>query len=386
MGNTKTMEIKSSPGEDPVIFDGLPDSRSFVTLTEFTEILGITRNVAKEYIRAGKIKAMQHPFNKLEKVIPIAEIRRAFMTSSEMIIPYPGRMYPHQFYIYFSMTNHGYDLDAVIDDLIEKDLIVPEEDELEAMHEAVFSTAPDIVKKRARKGWNYIYLESFEQWITRLGFSDIFDDIIGYVPAGVMQHNRIRYIIEIMSSAEFLTYEISDVIKQLTDIAVDQQIISNYLLMFFYIKQMLDSDWSKYLHDVGLYDTFEAKTRRECCDNKVAVLAHFNLHLQVNPVEEYWNSIWKAKYIFDQWAMSDDFEKQKAMSGQIRNIVMMDGLIRKHAQDTSENAAEIRRKRQLASGGVNPVNIPEKSMEDNDPTFEDLGIDSKDNNGTEAAG
>ena len=80
---------------------GLPEYRSFLTIGEFCKHIRVKPEVLKKYIKRGQVKAIEHPLHKRRLVIPIAEVRRILMAEVGASIPYKGRQYPHQFYIFF---------------------------------------------------------------------------------------------------------------------------------------------------------------------------------------------------------------------------------------------------------------------------------------------
>lgn len=228
---------------------GIPEKCQFLRVTEFAKLVSLTPKTVYKYIKLGKIKANPDPFNPDRNVIPISELKRAYATKSDAIVPYDGRQYPHMFYIFFLACSFGKDMKTIKRELENARLMIPPDSELKEITKAVFETAPDAVKKLYKRKKPHYLIPEFDEWVFRLRFEEIYEDIVGYVPAVVMQNRRIRFIIELMSSANFLAVEIADTIKMLTDLHVTPDVVANYCLMYYYVRQMQTDESSMVFDD-----------------------------------------------------------------------------------------------------------------------------------------
>lgn len=355
-------------------FVGLPEKRSFLKIKEFAEYIGTSVEMVRFHIKRGKIKTHPDPLVPNRKVIPISELRRAFATTSNAIVPYFGRQYPHMFYIFFLACSFGKDLRTIKKELKNAELMVPPNEELKKITEAVFETAPDEVKKLYRRKKQHFMVPEFDKWIEDLKFQEIYEDAVGYVPAMIMQNRRIRFLIELMSSADFIAAEISDSISMLTDLHVEPGVISNYCLMYYYVRQMPTEDWIQYLNDLGRVDQYGAALRNECIDNKIAVIRNLKIRVEIDRVEECNDAFIKAKYMFNRMAESNNHQKHIDSAVQLRSMSVMDNVIRANLRDTRDQVASKREAREQAGG---MVNAKEKEAEDNDPLLEDIIPDEK---------
>jgi hypothetical protein len=180
-------------------------------------------------------------------------------------------------------------------------------------------------------------------------------------------------VMEVMASAGFRPYEISDKLHEVTDVLVDPSIISNYLLMFFYHRQMEDDDWYDYLIDVRAVNAMEAKIRDECADSKVAVYQHLGLTGGIDILTEFEKNLYVATNLYRKMATSEDFMHQQASVAQTRAMGNLVAIMMKWKEIHTKESAELQQRRQAAQGqGLNPANIPEKSAEDNDEVFEEV--------------
>jgi hypothetical protein len=351
----------------------VPLERSWVTVSEFSRITHIAIKTVRDYIRQGRIATKAHPHVNRRRVIPVRELNRTMMNPAGALIPYHGRMYPHSFYIFYCLASYGSRFEMIKRDLERYRVVVPPMSVLRAMEEAIFETAPKIIKRKHRLGFRYNTLIEFENWMEILGFKEIYEDPLGYIPARILNSQRLRMVMEVMASAGFRPYEISDKLHEVTDVLVDPSIISNYLLMFFYHRQMEDDDWYDYLIDVRAVNAMEAKIRDECADSKVAVYQHLGLTGGIDILTEFEKNLYVATNLYRKMATSEDFMHQQASVAQTRAMGNLVAIMMKWKEIHTKESAELQQRRQAAQGqGLNPANIPEKSAEDNDEVFEEV--------------
>ena len=145
-----------------------PKEPNFVTLTQFAERANMNISTVRNYVRDGRIESKQHPFfDHPYRVIPTRVLHRAQMTRMGLHVPYHGREYPYQFYIYYCLASYGNRRDLLTEDLDLYGFVVPREKELQAMEEAIFTTAPKRVGQRRKAGVRYNTLVVFEEWMRR---------------------------------------------------------------------------------------------------------------------------------------------------------------------------------------------------------------------------
>lgn len=355
---------------------GLPDYRPFVTVTEFCKYVKIKPETLKKHIKKGQIKAIKHPLKPNVSVIPIAEVRRILMADVGAPIPYRGRQYPHQFYIFFLLACLGDAFKAVKEDLERYELLVPPDAELREMHESLFLTAPPIVRRKAKVKRDHTLSDDFDGWLAWLDYTDLYEDIYGYVPQAIMFDNRIRFMIEVMGAANFKPYEASDAIKRVADIAIDPAVISNYIKLFHYIRPLSNEDWEGYVSDIARVDDHQAVLRNNCVDNKLSVYRYLSLDSDFVFADLYRDRMLKVMWAHDKLLESEDREDLTASVAQIRAMKIMSDLMQEDAVTAQQESKEMAFRRAMATGeaqGLNPANIPEASAEDTDPTFEELG-------------
>jgi len=355
---------------------GLPDYRPFVTMGEFCKYVKIKPETLKSNIKKGQIKAIKHPLNPQRYVIPIAEVRRILMADVGAPIPYRGRQYPHQFYIFFLLACLGASLKAVKEDLERYELLIPPDSELREMYESLFLTAPPIVRRKAKAKRDHTLSDDFDGWLAWLDYTDLYEDIYGYVPQAIMFDSRIRFMIEIMGAANFKPYEASDAIKRTSDLAIDPAVISNYIKLFHYIRPLSNEDWEGYVSDIARVDDHQAVLRNNCVDNKLSVYRYLSLDSDFVFADLYRDRMLKVMWAHDKLLESEEREDLTASVAQIRAMKIMSDLMQEDAVSSQYESKEIAYRRAMASGeaqGLNPANIPEASAEDTDPTFEELG-------------
>lgn len=351
----------------------VPLERNWVTVSEFSRITRIALKTVRDYIRQGRIATKAHPHVNQRRVIPVRELNRTMMNPAGALIPYHGRMYPHSFYIFYCLASYGSRFENIRRDLQRYCTVVPPMSVLKEMEKAVFETAPKIIRRKHRLGFRYNTLIEFENWMEILGFKEVYEDPLGYIPARILNSQRIRLVMELMASAGFRPFEISDKLHEVTDILVDPSIISNYLLMFFYHRQMEDADWYDYLIDIRAVNARESKIRDACADNKVAVYQHLSLTGGIDVLSEFEKNLYIATNLYRQMATSEDFIHQQASVNQTRAMANILGLMMKWKEEHTKESVELQQRRQAAQGlGLNPANIPEKSGEDNDEVFEEV--------------
>lgn len=349
---------------------GIPDKCQFLRVTEFAKLVSLTPKTVYKHIKLGKIKAHPDPFNPNRNVIPISELKRAYSTKSDAIVPYEGRQYPHMFYIFFLACSFGKDMKTIKNELENARLMVPPDDELKEITKAVFETAPDEVKTLYRRKKPHYLVPEFEEWVFRLRFENIYEDIVGYVPAIVMQNRRIRFIIELMSSANFIAVEIADTINMLTDLHIAPDVISHYCLMYYYVRQMQTDDWLLYLNDLGRKDEYGAALRNDCIDNKIAVIRNLKIRVEVDRVDEFNDAFRKAKFMYDDMAESNEHQKRMDSAIQMRSMSVADAAVRANLKsDLEAKDAHRQIHSDSTAGGRNSV---EKEAEDNDKNLEDI--------------
>ncbi len=365
--------IRVPKGEEEV--KGLPPFRAFITPTEFAEYVGESRQHILKRIRRGQIRTEPHPTRPKRKVIPVGELKRILLTNTGPMIPYRGREYPHQFYLFFLFASLGKDYVAVKNDLRRLDLIVPRQDELEAMYHAIYLTAPPRVQRRMRLGKDHALCRDFAAWIKWLEFDELYEDLYGYVPYAIMGNTDLRFMIEIMSTANFKPYESANCIEQARDVKVDPTVIRNYVMIFHYIRHLRYEDWEAYLDDIGgMHTTEKAMIRGNCVDSKINVYKELMLKGDMEEADILEDAFLKAKWAYDKLLERDDIEYLTASVTQIRGMKLAHDMRRQAAQDQTAASDLMQKRRQLATGetSVNPANIPEASAEDNDPVLEDI--------------
>ena len=361
--------------KDEVEIKGLPPFRSFVTPTEFAEYVGETRQHILKRIRRGQIRTEPHPTRPQRKVIPIGEVKRILLTNTGPTIPYRGREYPHQFYLFFLLASLGCDYQAVEYDLKRLELIVPPRAELESMYHAIYLTAPPMVQRRMRFGRDHALCRDFGSWIKWLEFDELYEDLYGYVPYAIMGNSDLRFMIEIMSTANFKPYESANCLERARDIKIDPKVIRNYVMIFHYIRHLRYEDWEAYLDDIGSEDTTErAIIRGNCVDSKINVYKELKLKGDMKEADILEDAFLKSKWAYDKLLERDDIEYLTASVTQLRGMKLAHEMRRQNAQDQTAASDLIQKRRQLATGetSVNPTNIPEASAEDDDPVLEDI--------------
>jgi len=376
-GHITAKQILRVPKEGEVV--GIPPSRNFVTPTEFAEHVGESReNIAKK-MKRGQIRTEPHPTRPRRKVIPVGELKRILLTNTGPMIPYRGREYPHQFYLFFLFASLGQNYDAVKDDLDRLDLIVPPQHELEEMYHAIYQTAPPMVQRRMRLSKDHALCRDFDDWIKWLEFSELYEDLYGYVPYAIMGDTGLRFMIEIMSTANFKPYEAANAIEEARDLRIDPSVIRNYVLIFHYIRHLRNEDWELYLDNIGAKTTTsKAMVRGNCVDSKLNVYKELMLKGKLSKMDELDDAWYKSKWAYNKLLERDDIEYLSASVNQLRGMKLADDMIRAHEESKKkkedEAQANIEERRKLATGEskVNIANMEERSAEDDDKLLEEI--------------
>lgn len=367
-------KLKLNPPDGNVL-EGLPEYRSFVTIREFAKYVGQRTKTVRAQIRKGQIKTEPHP-TRNEKVIPFREIRRILMVDVGAPIPYDGRKYPHQFFLFFLLACVGKDFDTVRADLMRYKLMVPPEHELKGMLDSLMITAPRVVRNRIGKNRDHTRSRDFREWMGYLQFNELYEDLYGYVPHAVMGNLRLRFMIEIMGTANFTTGEAALAILRVDDTKIEATVIQNYVMMFHYIRGMSNNDWSTFLHDVADYDSLESVVRGRCVDHKVNVYKEMGLDGQIRFKDIYRDTLIKTKWAYDRMLESEDFADLNMSVTQIRGMKMVADILRQDAQSENDRRQpsvypNVGGAEEGAVGGAE-----DKSAEDNDLTFEELHPES----------
>ncbi len=347
-----------------------PKEPNFVTLKQFAERANMNISTVRNYVRNGRIESKQHPhFDHPYRVIPTRVLHRAQMTRIGLHVPYHGREYPHQFYLYYCLASYGNRRDLLTDDLKLYGFEVPRELELVAMEEAIFTTAPKLIRRRRDAGVRYNTLVEFEDWMEHLGFQELYEDPIGFLPPGLLNSKRIRFLLEIMASAGMKPHVMSENIFNITDMHVEPRVIRNYLMMFFYIRAMEEVDWLDYLADVRGANPQEAKIRADCCDSKVELYKYLGLTGDLSFREEVEKCFWMATALYQDWASSNDFIKQAASPTHARVMMQVLHGMNQLMEKEEERSKKLEDRRKASGAGDLKDNTKEKSEEDNDPIF-----------------
>ncbi len=351
----------------------IPTGRTWVSVAEFARITNIKPQTVSSYIKAGRIATTTHPLGNTRRVIPIRELNRTMLNPGGIIVPHHGRMYPHSFYLFYCIASFGPDYESLESELQRYNVVVPSQADAEEMEEAIFSTAPKAIKRRHKAGLRYNTLIDFEEWMTSLGFQEIYEDPIGYIPAKLMNSHRVRFVIEVMASAGFMPYEISDRVLEVTDLLIDPKIITNYLIMFFYHRQMEDRDWYDYLGDIRKTSPSEYRIRCECADSKVAVYQYLGLSGGADIFSEIEKSLYAATNLYRKMAMSESHAYQMDSVNQTRAMGNLVNVMQKWKDMKADASSDLQKRRDAANNpGMNPANIPEKSAVDDDEVFSDV--------------
>lgn len=343
-------------------------------------------STVRNYVRNGRIESKQHPhFDHPYRVIPTRVLHRAQMTRMGLHVPYHGREYPYQFYLYYCLASYGNRRDLLTDDLKLYGFAVPREQELVAMEEAIFTTAPKRIRRRRDAGVRYNTLVEFEDWMASLGFQELYEDPIGFLPPGLLNSTRIRFLLEIMASAGMKPSAMSENVFNITDMHVEPRVVRNYLLMFFYIRAMEEVDWLDYLADVRRVSPQEAKIRDDCCDSKVELYKYLGLTGNLSFSEEIEKCFWLATALYQDWAGSNDFIKQAASPSHARVMMQVMHGMNQLKEKEDERSKKLEDRRKASGAGDLKDNTKEKSEPDNDPVFreevENGNINSGDGDG-----
>jgi hypothetical protein len=350
----------------------LPDDRPWVGIPEFAKHTRIDEETVRRYIAQGRIATKRHPVITNRKVIPIRELNRTMMNPGGLMIPYHGMTYPHQFYIFYCLASYGSNRQALRADLINYGLIVPPEDQLAAMEKAVFMVAPKFIQSRHKNGFRYNTTIEFEQWMADLGFEEIYEDPLGFVPAAILNSDRVRFVMELLASAGFMPFEISEKVLEMSDILIETRVIANYLLMFFFHRQMEDGDWQEYITAIQRVSPDEARVRWNCADNKPEVLSVLGVEADFDIGAELKKCFMNSMALFKTLVRSPEFDKQQASIGQTRAMSAMIAMMTKLDEIETEKAAA--RKKPVAdatNSGPEKAAI-EVSAKDTDKVFSEV--------------
>ena len=341
-------------------------------MRQFSARANMNYETVRNYVRNGRIESKQHPYlTHPIRVIPIRVLHRAQMTRMGLHVPYHGREYPYQFYIYYCLASYGNQRELLTEDLLQYGLNAPRERELVQMEEAIFTTAPKRVRRRRDAGVRYNTLVEFEDWMKDLGFQELYEDPIGFLPPALLNSKRVRFLMEIMASAGMQPHVVSEKIFEITDMHVEPRVIKNYLMMFFYIRAMEEDDWLDFLADVRQFNPNESKIRADCCDSKVELYRYLGLTGDLSFQREVEKCFWMATALYQSWASSDDFVKQAASPAHARVMMQVMTGMQKLIEADEERSQKIEDRRKASGGGDLSDNSKEISDPDDDPIFQD---------------
>jgi hypothetical protein len=350
--------------------------RDWLTATEFSYHLSVTTETVNRWIREGKVKSQPHPTRSKYNVIPYSEVRRILQFEDGNIVAYDGRTYPHQVFLFYLSAVNGLRIGATKKELAAFRLQVPSDDELIDMAKAAYESAPKALRPIFNSKRSCTRHEDFEDWIERLGFGELFEDPLDFIPYHVMKSRQVRWAMEICSSAGFKPIDTSNLIRQMCDVIVDPRQVSNYIWLFHYTRQMPQEDWRKWIAEEYRRDHWRATVREECIDNPVGVFRHFKIRHEMNMPDSFEEMVWQMKHNFDMHIGSRSVQRQNHAVGIAKAMnSIFSTLLRAKEMDSAASDA-LHAKRQAASGymegGLAPGSIPEKSTKDEAPTFEEL--------------
>lgn len=351
----------------------LPKEPDWVTPKQFADRANVHIITVRRYISNGSIETIPHPLIKGWRVIPIRILHRALMTKMGLHVPYKGREYPYQFYLYYCLASYGARRDLLTNDLDRYGLKTPRDRELKAMEEAIFTTASKEVKQRHGLGFRYNTLVEFEDWMESLGFAELYEDPIGFIPPAILNSTRGRFLMEIMASSGIKPQIISEKLFAITDMNIEARVIKNYLMMFFYIRTMEEDHWLEYLSDIRGVNPREAKIRSACCDSRVELYKYLGLTGDLDFRTEIEKCFWASTALYQKCATSDDVQLEAA-SGMHARVMQqhLNSMIKLKEVELDEATEAKKRRNVAATGGMNPVNIPEASDKDDDPVWEEM--------------
>ncbi len=361
---------------------GVVAERDWLTAKEFANHLSVSVQTVGRWVKEGKVKHQPHPTDPKRKVIPYSEVRRILQFEEGSVVSYDGRTYPHQIYLFYLSARNGLKITKTKESLRLFKLHVPSDEELIELAKAVYESAPKILVPIFKKRRICVRKPEFADWIERLGFGELFEDELGFIPYHAMKNDHVRWALEICSGAGFKPIDTSNIVRMMCDVIVDPRQVVNYTWLFYYTRQMPQLDWNKFIADEYRRDTWTATVREECVDNPVGVFTHFKIKHKLSMPDTMEEMLWQMKHKFDHNIQSSNLARQSHAMGLAKTMnSIFSSLLRAKEVSNAESEA-MHAKRQAASGysesGLSPANIPEKTLKDEAPTFEELVGDYQD--------
>jgi len=335
----------------------------WLTIVDAAEYFGIGKELLNQWVLDGKVKSIQHPVHKARLAIPFTEVQRILGVGTEIIVPYTGRCYPYQTFLFYLAVNYGRKIKLWKQHLVDLKFPAPPDDELRAIAESTMRTAPGPVRVRMKRLKPFRGAEGYEEWVDRLGLTEAQEDLFEFVPMNIVANPRVRWIVEICGSAGMKPMDVCEAVRRVADILIEPTMIKNYLWMFHYIRQMSAKDWDQYVEEERKRNDWKGMVREECVDNPLGIYKHLKIKSGIDAGDQLEDMVWTLKHTFDRHIDSNGAEGRtfalnaaKVINGTIANILKL-------KQVMGEESEAIHKKRQEIEGvGHNPANIAELTM------------------------